>query len=330
MISSRKPKIILWLAGLFLSLSVWSNEPPKVLTSIKPLQLIAASITEGVTSADVLLPAGASPHSYSLKPSDARKLYEADFVFWVGPDMEVFLDKTLSGSIKATSVPLMQESELKLLKINEGEEENHDNHGGENHDDHAGEDHDDHENHDDHAGESHHHHGEYDVHIWLSPDNAIAIAKTLSEKLSELDPGHKKQYTDNYNAFKKAVQAADKRNISKLTDYHNQPMFVFHDAYGYLQKHYELNIVDHFTANPEQQPGAKHLTHLQEKLKKAGNSCVFREPQFQPAYIDRIIEDTNAHVAVLDPLATDVAVGPDGYIEFMDSLTNTIVSCLKQ
>lgn len=311
MIFSRKPKILFWLSGLLLSLSLptQSQEPPKVLTSIKPVQLIAAAITEGVTSAEVLLPPGASPHSHSLKPSDARKLYEADVMFWVGPDMEVFLDKTLSGSTKAASVPLMQDSNLELLKMNEGEEEIHHHHAEES---------------------DHHHHGEYDVHIWLSPNNAIAIAETISEKLSELDPEHKKQYTDNYHVFKKAVQAADKHNISKLAVYHNQPMFVFHDAYGYLQRHYELNIVDHFTANPEQQPGAKHLTQLQEKLKKAGNSCVFREPQFQPAYIDRIIDGTNAHVAVLDPLATDAAVGPDGYIEFMGSLTDNIISCLKQ
>ncbi|WP_252177666.1 zinc ABC transporter substrate-binding protein ZnuA [Endozoicomonas sp. 4G] len=305
---------MIWLAGLLLSLALpaWSEEPPKVLSSIKPVQLIAAAITEGVTPADVLLPPGASPHSHSLKPSDARKLYEADVVFWVGPDMETFLDKTLSGSTKAVSVPLMQESQLELLKMNEGNEEVHHHHAEES----------DHHH--------HHHHGEYDAHIWLNPNNAIAMAKTMSETLSKLDPEHKQQYQDNYKAFEKAVQAADKRNNSKLVDYHNQPMFVFHDAYGYLQKHYQLNIVDHFTVSPEQQPGAKHLTQLQEKLNDAGNSCVFREPQFQPAYIDRIIEGTNAHVAVLDPLATDVAVGPDGYVEFMDSLTSSIVSCLEQ
>ncbi|WP_034840617.1 zinc ABC transporter substrate-binding protein ZnuA [Endozoicomonas numazuensis] len=306
---SKKPKIIIWLVGLLLSITqpAWSKEPPKVLASIKPLQLIATSITEGVTVVDVLLPPGASPHSHSMKPSDARKLYEADMIFWVGPDMETFLDKTLSGSKKATSVPLMQESRLKLLKSSEGKEEVHD-----------------------HAGDSDHHHGEYDAHIWLSPENAIAMAKTMSEKLSKLDPDHKKQYQENYKAFKKAVQAADKRNITKLTNYHSQPMFVFHDAYGYLQKHYKLNVVDYFTINPEQQPGAKHLTRLQDKLKKAGNSCVFREPQFQPAYIDRIIGGTDASVAVLDPLATDITVSPDGYIQFMNNLTDTIISCLKK
>ncbi|WP_079253584.1 zinc ABC transporter substrate-binding protein ZnuA [Endozoicomonas arenosclerae] len=306
---SIKPKIMIWLAGLLISLALpaWSKEPPKVLTSIKPLQLIAASITEGVTSADVLLPPGASPHSHSMKPSDARKLYEADIIFWVGPDMETFLEKTLSGSKKAVSVPLMQESKLKLLKSSEGKEEVHDHHEGENE----------------------HHHGEYDAHIWLSPNNAIAMAKTMSEKLSKLDPEHKKQYKENYKSFKKSVQAADKLNNTKLTKFHDQPMFVFHDAYGYLQKHYKLNVVDYFTINPEQQPGAKHLTRLQEKLKKAGNSCVFREPQFQPAYIDRITGGTDASVAVLDPLATDIAVSPDGYNQFINGLVENIITCLK-
>ncbi len=297
-----------WLLGTLLVLPqlVMAKEPLKVLTSIKPIQLIAQAITEGVTTADILLPPGASPHSHSLKPSDARKLYDADVMFWIGPDMEVFLEKMLAGAQKTLSVPLMEQSHLSLRKNDE-----------------AGEVHEHEE------GHQHHHHGEYDAHIWLSPDNALAMAKTMSQKLIKVDPDHTKQYQENFRTFKENLQQADKNNIARLTNYHNEPMFVFHDAYGYLKAHYKLNIVDHFTINPERQPGARHLAKLRDKLMKAGNSCVFREPQFQPAYIDKIINGTNTNVAVLDPLATEIRVDSDGYINFLNRMVSNIITCLK-
>lgn len=64
-----------------------------VLTSIRPLGFIASAIADGVTTTEVLLPDGASPHDYALKPSDIKRLREADLVVWVGPEMEAFLTK---------------------------------------------------------------------------------------------------------------------------------------------------------------------------------------------------------------------------------------------
>ena len=308
MIQSKK-QLLSWLAGILVVASslVNAKEPPKIVVSIKPVQLIVEAITDGVAPVDVLLKPGASPHSHSLKPSDARKLAEADVVFWVGPDMEMFLEKMLSGSKKTLSVPLMEQSKLRLRKNNAKEEElEHEHEHG--HD---------------------HHHGEYDAHIWLSPNNAISMARTVSYKLSSIDPVNKKKYKKNYKAFKQALQAADKENMSKLEAVRNKPMFVFHDAYGYLQSHYKLNIVDHFTINPEMKPGAKHLNTVQNELKAAGKSCVFREPQFKPPYIDRIIEGSDANIEVLDPLAENIPEGPRGYIDFLNGMVNTITRCFK-
>ena len=74
---------------------------PRVLTSIKPLQLIAAAVQDGVGTPDVLLPAGASPHHYTLRPSDLRQVKEADLVYWIGPDLEGFLPTVLECGFHA-------------------------------------------------------------------------------------------------------------------------------------------------------------------------------------------------------------------------------------
>ena len=284
--------------------------PPKVLTSIKPVQLIAQAITEGVSDSDVLLPPGASPHSHSLRPSDARKLHDADVVFWVGPDMETFLGKMLSNATSTRSVELI---EAKGLHLRHGDEDSNDE--GEHH------------HHDDHGHKHHHHHDGADPHIWLSPENAKVMARTMSATLSELDPDNAKTYTANLVRFQNSLDQLDSHNKKRLAPLAKQPFFVFHDAYGYFQEHYHLTIGGHFTLTPEQQPGARHLSELRNKLASSGKTCVFREPQFQPAYIDRLIDGLDVNVSVLDPLGMDIPVGPDGYSTFINSLVDSIVDC---
>ena len=68
----------------------------EVLSTIKPLGFIAAAITDGVSEPNVLLPTGASPHDFSLRPSDIRSINDADLVVWVGPELEGFMTKPLA------------------------------------------------------------------------------------------------------------------------------------------------------------------------------------------------------------------------------------------
>ena len=300
---NKKFSTIIVLLSMLLPLSATAATQPRlrVLASIKPVQLIAQAITDGISEADVLLPPGASPHSHSLRPSDARKLREADVMFWVGPDMEMFLERMLSNAKSTRSIALMKSGNIKLRSNRE----------------------------DGHAHTGHNHHGSYDAHIWLSPDNAIAMATTITNTLAEMNPGNAKKYKSNLKHFKNNTRKADIRNKKKLNQYHKRPVFVFHDAYGYLQEHYNLNIAGHFTLNPEQQPGARHLSELRSKLRESGKTCVFREPQFEPAYIEKIVEGIDAKISVLDPLAMNIAEGPEGYPQFINSLVDNIVSCLK-
>ena len=292
----------LLLAG---SSSVFAKAP-QVLASIKPLQLISQAITDGVTDTEVLLPPGASPHNYSMRPSDARKLHSAQVVFWVGPSMEAFLERSLPSPEKAVTMAMMDAQGIKLRKSNEEQSEVHN-----------------------HSEDHGHNHGEYDPHIWLSSDNGRVMAKAMTKALSEVDKEHAAQYQKNLQSFLKNMDETDERNEAIVKQLKNQSMFVFHDAYGYLQEQYHLNIAGHFTLNPEQQPGAKHLTALREQLKTAGDTCIFREPQFQPAYIDRITQDLSVKIGVLDPLGESVKVQPDGYPMFINSLVDNINQCLK-
>lgn len=279
---------------------------PNVLTTIKPLQLISQAITEGVTDSEVLLPPGASPHNHSLRPSDARKLHSADVIFWVGPSMESFLVRTLPSSGKVKVVAMMDAKSIKFRK-NEEAGHNH-NHGHHHH---------------------HHNHGDFDPHLWLSTDNGRAMAIAMAETLTEIDSEHAGLYKENLHRFLKTLDETDQRNKNKLAGIDKTPFFVFHDAYGYLQDQYHLNIGGHFTLNPEQQPGARHLANLRNTLKSTGKTCIFREPQFQPAYIDRITEGLDVKVGILDPLGEKIQTGPNGYARFINALVDNIEECMS-
>lgn len=302
-------KRILLLSTLSCSVISYADSAPNVLASIKPIQLISQAITQGVTDTKVLLPAGSSPHSYSLKPSDVRKLTQANIIFWVGDAMESFLPKVLQSAPNAKAVALMDIPNITL----------HDYEEDDAHHDHSHEDH----QHDAHS------HCAIDPHIWLSTNNARHIAQEIAQQLSELDPDHAKQYQNNLAAFLIRLQKADQRNQAKIKPIAQKPFFVFHDAYGYLQEQYQLSKPQHFTVSPEQQPGAKNLISLQQQLKAIGSTCIFREPQFQPAYINKVTQGLPVSIAVLDPLGDEIEVNDNGYTMLINGLVDNIVNCLN-
>ena len=295
----------LLIAVLLMAVSFFASaEPPKVLASIKPLQLIAQAVTEGVTDTDVLLPPGSSPHSHSLKPSDARKLRIADVIFWVGPTMESFLPKMLTSTKGIKAVSMMDIHGIRLRSSEEDEHHVHE-HG------------------------EHHDHGDYDPHIWLSTDNARVIAREMARVLISVDKVNESLYQSNLDLFLKSMDQTDSRNCQKVEQSGKKPFFVFHNAYGYLQEQYGLEVAGYFTMNPEQQPGARHLLSLKGQLDKAGATCIFREPQFQPAYIERLTEGRSIRVGVLDPLAENIQSGPESYAKFINQLVDNITSCIQ-
>ena len=183
------------------------NAEVKVVTSIKPLHSLASYLMDGVAKPDLIVDGYASPHGFAMKPSHAKMLQNADLIFWVGEDLESFLEKPLSSiAKKAEKIELMETKGLQVLKFRERNIfDEHDDH--DDHDDHGKkEEHDDHDDHDGHEG---HAHGEYDPHIWLDPMNAKVILNEMVEHLIENDAKNAAKYKSN---LKKALKEIDKLN----------------------------------------------------------------------------------------------------------------------
>ena len=130
----KKIPLILTILSIITFISP-ANADVKVVTSIKPLHSLASYLMDGVGKPDLIVDGFASPHGFSMKPSHAKMLQNADLVFWVGEDLESFLEKPLNSiAKKAEKIELMETKGLQILKFRErnifDEHDDHDDHDG--------------------------------------------------------------------------------------------------------------------------------------------------------------------------------------------------------
>ena len=373
----------------FITFFTSANADIKVVASIKPIHSLASYLMDGVAKPDLIVDGYASPHGFALKPSHAKMLQNADIVFWVGEDLENFLEKPLDSiAKKAEKIELLEIKGLNKLKFRERnifddhDDHGHDDHGHkkkddhDDHDDHAKkeddhddhdhkkkDDHDDHDDHakkeddhddhdhakkedghkeddhddhdhkkkddhndhDDHDGHEGHHHGEHDPHIWLDPINAKVILNEMVEHLIENDAKNASTYKSN---LEKALKDIDKLTIEVMTDLNqNTSSIVFHDAYQYFEKRFNVNVLGAFTVNTDVMPGAEQLAEIREIIEHDKVACIFSEPQFNPDIINAVAKDMDIKTGVLDPLGATLTPGKTLYFDLIKNMSKSFKGC---
>jgi zinc transport system substrate-binding protein len=263
----------------------------------------------------VIVGGGQSLHTFSMKPSDARALSEADVVFWVGAGLETFLEKPIASLTSGASVVALLESPG--MTTRKGRE------GGV-WEAHAHDDTHDHDSHD----HGHDHDHDADGHVWLDPANAKAIVKAAAVALSEIDSPNAAAYGKNSEAMIRRLDSLDAEIKSTLAPVKDRPFIVFHDGYQYFERAYELNAVGSITISPERMPGAKRIAEVRDKIRSLNAACVFAEPQFEPKLIATLIADTTAKTATLDPEASTLPAGAELYFDMMRNLARGLATCL--
>ena len=308
----------LLLSGLLVGTAATAADAPKVVVSIKPIHSLVAAIMQGVGTPDLIVDGAASPHTYALKPSNARSLQEAKVVFWVGPGMEAFLQKPLAAlGSNATIVELDDAPGITKLKFREGGAfEPHD-------------DGDEHEASDDHAHGHDHDHGEFDTHLWLDPHNAKALVSEITTSLVAADPANALTYQANQKALNDKLDALDTEIASTLAPVKDKPFIVFHDAYQYFEHRYGVRVSGSITVSPETIPGAQRVAEIHSKVADLGATCVFAEPQFEPKLVNVVLEGTSAKSGTLDPEAATLPQGPDLYFDLMRGIASSLKACLS-
>ncbi|WP_299555127.1 zinc ABC transporter substrate-binding protein [uncultured Tateyamaria sp.] len=337
-------------------------EAPRVAVDIAPVHSIVAAVMEGVGTPDLIVPAGASPHDHSLRPSKARALDQANLIVWMGhgltPWLEGPIDNLGSG---AEQIELLGLPATLRLDLREGasfaahdhghgeeahEEHDHDTHDHEEagHDAHGHEDdkHDDHghdeaehgeEGHDDHADEENTHddHGHahadgVDPHAWLDPQNAVIWAAVIAEELGHIDPENAQTYTDNAVNFESEIDAliADvEQDIQPIAD---RSFIVFHDAYQYFEARFGIAAVGAVSASDAEDPSPRRLAELREEITALDAVCALTEPQFNPGIVNALGDVRSSEI---DPIGVSVVPGPDLYSTVIRNMATSLKTCLE-
>ncbi len=283
-----------------------ADATPRVAASIKPVHSLVAGVMDGIGTPTLLVKGGASPHSYAMKPSEARAIRNADLIFWIGPALESFLPKTLAArNRKNGAVELSHAAGVGLIAHRHGR-------GAKGHHDHG------------------HGHGAHNMHLWLDPANAKAMTAAIVQALVKIDHGNSARYRANAKEMRDRLDGLDAELRRNLAGVLKTPYVVFHDAYPYFERRYGLNNVGTITVSPEAKPGAKRVHAIRRTLLLAGAACVFGEPQFEPALVKAVVRGTPTRIGVLDPLGAEIEPGKEAYFTLMRELGASFRRCLRR
>lgn len=300
---------------------------PRVVVDIAPVHAIVSRIMEGVGAPTLMVPPGASPHGYAMRPSQARALQEADVVFWIGPALTPWLsDPVETLAANAETVALLDAPGLTLWHVRPGgifDGHVADQHGAGHANDHAN----DHQMHT-HGAEPEHAHGGVDPHVWLDPANAAGMGRAAAEQLAATDPENAATYLENAEAFAAEMADLGQEIARDLAAVHDRPFVVFHDAYQYFEHRFGMPAAGSVALGDADRPSAARVAEIRDRIGEAGVVCIFTEPQFEPALVTTVTEGTTARMATLDPLGATLDPGPDLYPQLMQAFAAHIEQCL--
>ena len=301
-------------------------DTPQVAVDIAPVHSLVARVMDGIGKPDLIIQPGASPHEYSLRPSEASALQAADLVFWIGPDLTPWLTDTI-GTLASDAVvtELMEADGTIELEFREGALfEAHDHGDDDDHDDHG--DDDDHDEAE--SGHEGHDHGAHDPHAWLSPKNAMNWLNVIAGQLSAVDPDNAGAYFANAAAGRTEIKTLIGEVTATLDPVRGGQFIVFHDAYQYFEMDFDFPASGAISISDASDPSPARIAKIQARIAEQGIDCVLAEPQFNPGLVATVLDGTDAQTGILDPLGSDLELGPAFYPQLIRNLSNVLADCM--
>jgi zinc transport system substrate-binding protein len=322
-------------------------EAPHVVTGTPVVHALVAQVMGDLGTPALLLDRGGDPHSFQLRPTQAQALAQADLLFWVGPELTPWLQRAIDGTGTGGEViGLLHAEGVFRQGYLHGHSHDHDHGHGHDHDDHDHDDHGHDHGHDDHGhdhghdGHGHDDHGHdhdahdhahdgVDPHAWLHPDNARIWIDVIAARLSRIDPDNAETYTANARSARAGIDEVEAQLRATLEPVGDAAIVVFHDAYGYLDTAFGLNVAGTISLGDAAAPGAQRLAELRAMLTERDVACVFPEANHSHAHVEVVVEGTGVRVgAELDPAGVLLEPGPGLYRELMHNLADSIADCV--
>lgn len=300
--------------GLFCAFSIMpvkmvmaDQKPLLIVASIKPVHALVAGVMGDLGTPHLLLAAPTSAHHFTLKPSQARALQNADIVFWIGPGMEQPLTKALATlAADAQSVVLDDSAGLVLFDF---DDDGHDDHGTK-------------DKHDGHGG-----HG-INPHIWLDPFNAQIMLGVIADHLGKADPVNARAYQANADAMRQTFAQLQIDIARQLAPFAESEFLVLHDAHIYFERRFGMRAHAAITTEPDVMPTAAKIKKLRHDLESHPMDCIFGEPFLGQKAVRLIAEGSDIRIGQLDPLGSQLPAGASLYADLLKSYAAAFKGCL--
>jgi len=309
-------------------------EAPEVVVDIAPVHSLVSMVMKGVGEPTLIIPANASPHDYTLRPSAAKALQNADIIFWMGSSLTPWLDRATTTLMKdAQMIALLETEDTIVLEVRDeltfdadhGDHEGHEDH--EEHEDHDG--HEDHDEHKDHVSEhkdGHDHHG-IDPHAWLSAKNASVWLSVIAAHLSEIDPKNKETYKTNAAVGQKDLTDLATDISKTLNGVQGRSFIVYHDAFQYFENDFNFTAAGAISPSDAAPVSPARIAAIRSMIKKEGIDCILSEPQYNKDLVQSVSSGTEVNLGIIDAIGAGITIGPDLYNTLMRNMAKTFADC---
>lgn len=294
------------------------EQTPRVVVSIAPVHSWVSQVSGDLWQPALLLSAQQDPHNALLRPSQRALVAEADWVIWLGPQLETGLVSLLRRVPSERQWRLTSE-EVDLIHYDfraSGTifaQESHRSPIPE----HLAQFHDHGHNHE---------FDDVDPHLWLHPENARRAMQHIATQLSLLDPDNARTYQRNAAQAIAELLMHEQRWSSRLASV-SKPYVVFHDGYQYFDRAFDLPFAGSVTLNPEQLPGLRTLNEMRVALEDGAFGCLFAEAQYADRLVSTVAEGFALPVGRLDALGITLEPGQRQYVQLIDQLVTEFTAC---
>lgn len=292
---TRNTQLIVLLTALCINVCTKSYGDTAVATTIRPLQFIALAIIGENGSVSSLIEAG-SPHDFNLSPSDRLLLADSDLILWVGKELEAHLSGSMDSI--ATEAAVVAALELPGLITHS-------------------------------IGENR----QLDAHIWLDTRNALRIAEKVADVMTLVDSGNADFYRSNLAGFSQDLASAADEISNQLTDASDVPFLVYHNAFQYFEKQFELRHGAALVQDPEQSPTIAEIIATRNAVAQLQPRCLVREPDANDELIRTTMGAYSAKNPVsevtVDLLGANIEPNSAAYIALINSVADAFTSCLN-
>lgn len=307
----KRTLIFAWLFSLAIAGAASTFAADRVVATFKPVHSLVSAVMGGVGEPYLIMRSATSPHTYRMRPSDARVIGKARVIFMIGETVE----STLAGPVqklagKTRVVELVEVPGLVRLPLREGGgfEAGDQGHG---------------------HGHGHAHEGAaFDRRVWLDPVNAGLMALVIARELSDVDPGNAARYKANADAVITGLDDLIVKLDMELEPVRDKPFIVFRDASQYFEKRFGLKAVGAAVVSTSRAAGIRRVRDLRKKVRELGVVCVFAEPRYDPRLVRLITEGSKARGGTLDPAGITIKPGPGMYSLLMRGMAASFRECL--